>query len=103
MSEGEIAEFSESVHIEALLAYRRAVADRTRVIISGISPEQLNTKPGPARVRRIVEEGAVQDTEQWLIDYWSNKTTAGLVLMPATRHNFIHMNKAMRVKLKLQK
>ena len=37
------------------------------------------------------------------MDYWGGKTFAGQLLMPATRHNFVHLNKAMRVKQKLQK
>lgn len=31
------------------------------------------------------------------------KTIDGLVLMPATRHNFLHLNKCARIKDKLQK
>ncbi|WP_339225765.1 DinB family protein [Paenibacillus sp. FSL H7-0357] len=103
MTDEEISGFSSSVHIESLFEYRRAVAGRTRSILPSLSSEQLRAKLSPARIRRISEEGAVKDTEQWLIDYWGNKNIAGLVLMPATRHNFIHLNKAMRVKLKLQK
>ncbi|OKP73818.1 hypothetical protein A3842_20970 [Paenibacillus sp. P3E] len=103
MSEEEIAEFSETVHIEALLAYRQAVAARTRSIIAALQPGQFRAKPGPAQISRISGEGAVKESEQWLIDYWGSKTIAGLVLMPATRHNFVHLNKAMRIKLKLQK
>ncbi|MGN7764554.1 DinB family protein [Paenibacillus sp. 22594] len=103
MSEEDIAEFSETVHIEALLAYRQAVAARTRSIIAALQPGQFRSKPSPAQISRISGEGAVKESEQWLIDYWGSKTIAGLVLMPATRHNFVHLNKAMRIKLKLQK
>ncbi|MNO37174.1 hypothetical protein D3C76_272550 [compost metagenome] len=103
MSGQEIAEFSAAVDIEALLEYRQAVAAGTRSIIAGLQPGQFREKPGPGQISRISEEGAVKESEQWLIDYWGSKTIAGLVLMPATRHNFVHLNKAMRVKLKLQK
>jgi len=35
-----------------------------------------------------------------VIDYWSGLTLAGLLLMPPTRHNFIHLNEALRLKQK---
>ncbi|WP_019913694.1 DinB family protein [Paenibacillus sp. HW567] len=103
MEEQEVAELSSGIHIDALLAYRKDVAARTRSIITALLPGQFRAKPGPAQIRRITDEGAVKASEQWLIDYWGGKTTAGLVLMPATRHNFVHLNKAMRIKQKLQK
>ncbi len=33
-----------------------------------------------------------------LIDYWGNRTFAGLLLMPPTRHNMVHLNEAYRIK-----
>ena len=33
-----------------------------------------------------------------LVKYWGKRDTAGLLLMPATRHNFIHLNEALRLK-----
>lgn len=103
MSDQEVAAFSAEVNIGALAAYRRAVAIRTRSIISAVQPGQFGRKATPAQFSRVLEEKAVLETEQWLLDYWGGKTLAGLVLMPATRHNFVHLNKAMRVKQKLQK
>lgn len=103
MSEDEIAELSSAIHIEALLAYRLAVGRRTRDIISSLMPEQFKAKIQPEQIKRLSEEEAVMESENWLIEYWGNKKIAGLVLMPATRHNFIHLNKSMRIKLKLQK
>lgn len=103
MEEQEVAELSSSIQIDALLAYRKAVAARTRSIIAALLPGQFRAKTGPAQISRIAAEGAVKASEQWLIDYWGGKTIAGLVLMPATRHNFVHLNKAMRIKQKLQK
>lgn len=31
---------------------------------------------------------------RFVTDYWSRRTIAGLLLMPATRHNFVHLNEA---------
>lgn len=103
MSEPDIAALSRAINPEALAAYRRAVAERTRTIISALEPGQFTAKATAAQFSRVREQQAVLDTEQWLFDYWAGKTTAGLLLMPATRHPFVHLNKAMRVKEKLQK
>ena len=43
---------------------------------------------------------AVLPTGNAVIDYWSGLTLAGLLLMPPTRHNFIHLNEALRLKQK---
>jgi hypothetical protein len=32
---------------------------------------------------------------------WSKRTVAGLLPMPPTRHNFLHLNEALRIKQKL--
>lgn len=102
MSEQDIAELSSSIDIGALIEYRKAVTARTRSVISAVHPEQLNVRLSPERFRRITEEGAVKDTEQWLLDYWGNISIAGLILMAATRHNFMHLNQSMQIKQKLQ-
>ena len=48
-------------------------------------------------------EGAVLEVASDLIDYWAKRTIAGLLLMPATRHNLVHLNEALRLKQKQQK
>jgi hypothetical protein len=102
MDEEEIAELSRSISIHALSEYRQAVAEQTRSIIPALTSSRLRDKVSPERIRQVSGQGAVKASEQWLLDYWAGKTLAGLVLMPATRHNFLHLNKAMHVKLKLQ-
>lgn len=103
MDEAEIAELSTNLSFEALKNYRLAVAGRTRSIISGLGAAELKAKVDASRLRQVSDQEAVKASEQWLLDYWGGKTAAGLVLMPATRHNFLHLNKATKAKLKLQK
>ena len=47
-----------------------------------------------------MDEGAVDEIASWLIDYWSKRNIAELLLMPATRHNLVHLNKCLRLKHK---
>jgi hypothetical protein len=49
----------------------------------------------------VIIEGAVVEAAQSITNYWSKRNVAGLLLMPATRHNLIHLNEALQVKRKL--
>jgi hypothetical protein len=103
MSPEEIAAFSAVVDVRAVRAYRTAVGRQTREIAQQLPPGALKQKMDPARVQQITEQGAVDEQAQWLIDYWKGRTVAGLLTMPATRHNFVHLNEAIRLKQILSK
>jgi hypothetical protein len=100
MSSAEIAALSEAVDIEILRAYRMAVGHRTREIVSQLQPGDFKRKVEPARLQRVLDEGAVCDASRGLLDYWGGLTFAGLLLMPPTRHNLVHLNEAIRLKHK---
>ena len=93
-----IRELSESIDLEQLLAYRLAVGIRTRIIINEIDPGQLKEKVRVSRLEKLLENGDVQEEAYGLIDYWGNRTIAGLLLMPATRHNFVHLNEIVKLR-----
>lgn len=103
MSEEEVHELSRKIDISALIAYRLEVGRKTREIIGSILPGQFKQKVDPNRISKLEEQGAVKREESWLLDYWGKKTIAGLILMPATRHNFLHLNKSIRIKQRIQK
>ncbi|UCG26270.1 MAG: DinB family protein [Chloroflexota bacterium] len=98
MDEEWVRQLSAAVDVEALLDYRLAVGRRTREIVGELRPEQLKQKVDPARLQRVLDEGAVVPEAQSLIDYWGRRAIAGLLLMPPTRHNFVHLNEAQRLK-----
>lgn len=100
LDQAGVEDFSARVDIQALRAYRLAVGRRTRQVVRQLEPAQLKHKPSPEHLRRITEQGAVVEAASGLIDYWASCTFAGLLLMPPTRHNFIHLNEAVRVKQK---
>ena len=97
-----IADLSAAIDIDALRNYRMAVGRRTRDIVKKVQPGGFKQKVQPARLEQVMAEGAVVQATHWLTDYWSKKTIAGLLLMPPTRHNFIHLNEAARLKQKLR-
>ncbi|WP_114384119.1 DinB family protein [Paenibacillus prosopidis] len=103
MSDDDIAELSSRIDIGALLEYRIAVGKQTRRIISSLQPGEFKEKVQESRINRLFDENAILQEACGIAEYWSKKTVAGLVLMPATRHNFLHLNKCIRIKNKLQK
>lgn len=93
-----VARLSAAVDLPALQAYRLAVGRRTRQIVSRLQPGDLKRKVEPSRLQRVRAEGAVVEAAGAILDYWGGRTIAGLLLMPPTRHNFLHLNEALRLK-----
>ncbi len=98
MHEADIAGLSAAIDIRALRAYRLAVGRRTRQVVQGLRPEDLEQSVDPARLQQLLDEGAVEEEARGLLDYWGGLTKAGLLLMPPTRHNIVHLNEALRLK-----
>jgi hypothetical protein len=102
MDEAGVANFSSAIDIEALRAYRLAVGRRTREVVKQLQPAELKQKVEPSRLQRVMDEGAVVEAARGIADYWGKRNIAGLLLMPATRHNLIHLNEALQLKRRRQ-
>ena len=103
MTEAEIANLSATLDIDSLLAYRSEVGRNTREVISRLLPGDFKQKVEATRIHELKVQHAVKEEASWLLEYWGNKTIAGLVLMTATRHIFLHLNKSIRLKQRIQK
>ena len=103
MEDQEIERLCATIDVKALRAYRLAVGRRTREIVKALEPDDLRNKVDPRRLEQVLAEGAVVEAARGVIDYWGRRTIAGLLLMPATRHNIIHLNEALRIKLNAKK
>jgi hypothetical protein len=102
MSADEISALSTSIDIKTLREYRVAVGQRTRKIVSELTEAQYKQRVDANRIQRVLDEGAVTEAALEIVDYWGKRTIAGLLLMPATRHNFVHLNECLRIKSKIQ-
>jgi hypothetical protein len=100
MDPDEMADFSARIDIPALRAYRLVVGRRTREVVKALRPGELKRKVDPLGLQQVLADGAVLASQQWLIDYWGGLTVAGLLLMPPTRHNLVHLNEAGKIKQK---
>lgn len=97
MDEAEITEMSRTADIGALKEYRRAVAEKTRTVIKALEPNDLKRKVEQSRLDLLLSDGSVVQAAAGLLDYWGKKTCSGLLLMPATRHNLVHINESLRL------
>jgi hypothetical protein len=102
MDRGDVVELSDKINIEALRQYRVAVGRRTREIVRTHTPAMLKKKVEPSRIQRVMDEGALVEAARGIVDYWSRRDIAGLLLMPATRHNLVHLNEALDLKNRRQ-
>jgi hypothetical protein len=103
MTEDEVADLSSNIDIPSLLAYRMEVGRKTREIVTYVQPGEFKRKVEAGRIKILEDIGSVKKEASWLLEYWGNKSIAGLILMPATRHIFLHLNKSIRIKQRIQK
>jgi hypothetical protein len=94
---------NDAIDIDALIAYRIAVGQRTRDIAAAFTPAEMKRKPDPDRLAALLAQGDVIPDASGILDYWGGLKLSGLLLMPPTRHCFIHLNEAARLKKKVLK
>lgn len=85
---------SAAVDLQALRQYRYAVGRVTRQIVSDLKQKDFKRRPAQEQLHRILDEGAVLPVGMDVVDYWSRRDVAGLLLMPPTRHTIVHWNEA---------
>jgi hypothetical protein len=102
MNADEIAALSAEIDIPALQAYRLAVGRRTREIVGQLRGTDFKKKVDPGRLAQIWAEGGLVEGARGIGEYWGGLTIAGLLLMPPTRHCFVHLNEAQRLRAKLR-
>lgn len=103
MTHEEITDFSSKVNLGELNKYRLSVGRATQEIIKNLNQDELYRKVKPEDIRRLFDDGAVVEEARGIAEYWSRRNTAGLLLMPATRHNLVHLNEARIIVKKLKK
>ncbi len=94
MTDDEIMTFSRQICVSELLEYRNAVGRKSREIVGNLKPGDMKRKVLPGGTARILREGGVTEQKDsvWLLDFWGKKDVAGILLMPLTRHQTLHLN-----------
>ncbi|MDF3000487.1 MAG: hypothetical protein K0Q48_606, partial [Bacillota bacterium] len=100
MTDDEIMEFSKSIEPEILKEYRIAVGTQTKEILKKLKAEDMKKKVKPECLARIRNEHGVTEHPDsiWLLDFWGKKDVDGIILMPITRHQLVHINEGLHIK-----
>jgi len=99
----DLTEFSKALDINQLKNYVSAVYANTNAIIQNMSFEDSKTKVSAERKAELTKLTVVAASQMWLVDYWCNKTYAGLLLMPLSRHQMMHLDGCLRIIKKIKK
>jgi hypothetical protein len=105
MADEEILSLSDALNKEELKNYRNAVGRQTQQILSSLSLGDIKRKVSTDGLNRIKLEGGVTDAPDslWLLDFWGKKDVAGILQMPITRHQIVHLNDSLKLKEKIKR
>ncbi|NLK95186.1 MAG: phage head-tail adapter protein [Clostridiales bacterium] len=101
----KLIEFSSMLDIDELEKYTEDVLENTNNIINKMTYSESKLKISQERKEELLKLNTVSTDENafWLVDYWCKKTQAGLLLMPFSRHQMLHLNGCKRIIKKIKK
>lgn len=88
----EIKKFAKNINIKKLKYYSNKIKKNTINLTKRLKAEDIKRKINKINLEKIINECGVTKDNLWLIDYWSKKDIAGLLLMPLSRHIIVHLN-----------
>ncbi len=97
MDFSEMEDFNKSINLNQLYEYRYHVGKRANRALRGLSIEKLKEKVDTTKLKEISERGSVTKEDEWLLSFWGRKNIFGIVTMPLTRHQLVHLNSAHRL------
>ena len=102
MAYSEIESFNKNIIIKELKEYRVKVGKSTKKIIEAIEFSDIKRKVEKEQLEKIKRNGGVIDDPKsiWLLDFWGRKNVLGLINMPITRHQVVHLNDCFKIKQK---
>lgn len=105
MTDDEIMDFSLNIDVDALKDYRNAVGLRTQEVMKNLTYEDMKRKIKKESLNKILnDKGVLEHPDSiWLLDFWSKKDVAGILLMPITRHQIVHINECLNIKENIRK
>jgi len=102
MTYSEIESFNKDINIKELREYRIKVGKSTQKIIKSLEFSDVKRKVEKKQLEKIKQNGGVIDNPKsiWLLDFWGRKNMLGLINMPITRHQIVHLNDCFKIKEK---
>jgi hypothetical protein len=98
----EIELLNKNIDIKSLREYRIKVGKQTQKIIKSLKYSDMKRKVEKRQLEKIVGNGGILENEKskWLLDFWGKKNILGLIMMPITRHQTVHLNDCFNIKEK---
>ena len=105
MTRSEIESFNKNINIKELNGYRVKVGKSTQKIIETLEFTDIKRKVKKEQLEKIKQNNGVTDDPKsiWLLDFWGKKNILGLIMMPITRHQIVHLNDCFKIKQKYNK
>ena len=102
MTHSEIDSFNKNINIKELKEYRVKTGKSTKKIIEALEFTDIKRKVEKEQLEKIKRNGGVIDDPKsiWLLDFWGKKNILGLIMMPITRHQIVHLNDSFKIKQK---
>ena len=102
MSKSEIELLNQKINIKILNEYRIKAGRQTAKIIKELAYPDMKRKAEKNQLNKIMMNGGLLEDEKskWLLDYWGSKNVLGLIMMPITRHQTMHLNDCFSIKEK---
>ena len=102
MSKDEIELLNKNINIKMLNEYRVEVGKQTAKIIRELKYSDMKRKAESKQLDKIMKNGGLLEDKKskWLLDYWGSKNMLGLIMMPITRHQTMHLNDCFSIKEK---
>lgn len=99
----QIADFSETLHLEELYQYSAEVKESTDTLLRKLAYSDSKRKMTDEHKAHLKALQVVSRNEEaaWLIDYWCKKDVKGLIQMPFSRHWIMHIQASQRIQDKL--
>jgi hypothetical protein len=100
MTRSEIESLNKNINIKELKEYRVKVGKSTHKIIETLEFTDIKRKVEKEQLEKIKQNGGVIDNPKsiWLLDFWGKKNILGLIMMPITRHQIVHINDCFKIK-----
>ena len=103
LSNEQMIEFSKILNIQELYNYAKLVKENSEKMMLELSFEQTKSKIPEEKKEylRTLNVVSLDESSNWLIDYWCDKNVRGLLQMPFSRHWIMHVEACWKIKGKL--
>ena len=102
LSNEQMIEFSKVLNIQELYNYAKLVKENSEKMMLELSFEQTKSKIPEEKKEylRTLNVVSLDESSNWLIDYWCDKNIRGLLQMPFSRHWIMHVEACWKIKNK---